>query len=169
MPQVTLRIRSNIPIVRQGFERLRKAVPEIGRMRLFSAAKELVRRMSIPGRAPTYPIRWDTAKQRRSFFASKGFGHGVPAVRTDRYISGWSVERHTAHSYTVVNKVLHARFVGGLLTRDTQSQIHKGRWPLLRDMFERVVATLPETVSRHLIKYIARGMKSVPTESESGE
>ena len=166
MPQVTFRIRSNIPIVRQGLENLCKAIPEVGRMRLYNAALELARRMGIPGLAPTYPIHWDSARQRRSFFASKGFGRGIPTVRTGRYISGWRVERRTVHSYTVINTVSHARFVGGLLTRDVQSRIHEGRWPLLSDMFEKVVATLPEAVTRHLIKYIARGMKGTPGEGE---
>lgn len=45
----------------------------------------------IPG-GPVYPIRWKTDKQRRAFFASKGFGRGIPTGRKNVIIKAWRAE-----------------------------------------------------------------------------
>lgn len=38
-----------------------------------------------------YPIKWKTDKQRRAFFASNGFGNGIPTKRTGEIIAAWRV------------------------------------------------------------------------------
>ena len=46
---------------------------------------------TIPG-GPVYPIRWKSNKQRRAFFASKGFGRGIPTGRKNVIINAWTAE-----------------------------------------------------------------------------
>lgn len=43
---------------------------------------------------PVYPIRWKTERQRRAFFATEGFGHGIPASRAQPpvVLEGWTIE-----------------------------------------------------------------------------
>lgn len=43
-----------------------------------------------PG-APKYPIRWTSERQRRAFFATDGFGRGIPTRRTGAVSQAWSV------------------------------------------------------------------------------
>lgn len=45
----------------------------------------------VPG-DPVYPIRWTNERQRRAFFASKGFGRGIPTKRTNKIINAWDAE-----------------------------------------------------------------------------
>ena len=49
------------------------------------ALKQLTR---IPG-PPRYPIRWTSERQRRAFFATGGFGRGIPTRRSDSIINEW--------------------------------------------------------------------------------
>lgn len=46
---------------------------------------------TVPGK-PQYPIRWKSEKQRRAFFASDGFGGGVPTVRKNVIIKAWHAD-----------------------------------------------------------------------------
>src|SRR5690606_2623187 len=46
---------------------------------------------ATPG-PPQYPIRWKSERQRRAFFATNGFGRGIPTQRTGAIQEAWSVE-----------------------------------------------------------------------------
>ena len=41
-----------------------------------------------PGK-PSYPIAWQTERQRRAYFATNGFGAGIPYRRTHALAQGW--------------------------------------------------------------------------------
>lgn len=38
-----------------------------------------------------YPIQWTSEKQKRAFFATKGFGRGIPTQRTGKLQSSWRI------------------------------------------------------------------------------
>ena len=42
---------------------------------------------------PHYPIRWKSERQRRAFFATEGFGRGIPASRSQppAVLEGWTL------------------------------------------------------------------------------
>ena len=40
---------------------------------------------------PHYPIIWQTPKQRRAFFATNGFGRGIPTQRSGKLQEAWAV------------------------------------------------------------------------------
>lgn len=46
---------------------------------------------TVPG-TPVYPIRWTSDRQRRAFFASRGFGRGIPTQRRNTLVNAWDVE-----------------------------------------------------------------------------
>jgi hypothetical protein len=62
-----------------------------------------------------YPIVWTTEKQRKAFFATDGFGAGIPTRRTGRTRSGWQlvglVTEQGAGSLAVENNEYAAQFV----------------------------------------------------------
>jgi len=63
-----------------------------------------------------YPIHWKTAKQRRAFFATDGFGRGIPSARTHELAKAWKVEVLSADaggSIIVSNKNPAASYVYG--------------------------------------------------------
>lgn len=53
-----------------------------------AALREITR---VPG-PPVYPIRWKSQRQRKAFFASRGFGRGIPTRRNYELLRGWHVE-----------------------------------------------------------------------------
>lgn len=83
----------------------------------FSEGDELLRELrQYPG-AVKYPIRWASERQRRAFFASNGFGRGIPTQRTNVLKDGWKLitdtTGHTAR-LMVLNTQAYERYVTGV-------------------------------------------------------
>lgn len=67
---------------------------------------------------PIYPIRFTTDRQRRAFFASKGFGRGIPARRGSppAVLEGWDAvftPTNDGGILALINPVDHVDFVQG--------------------------------------------------------
>lgn len=63
-----------------------------------------------------YPIHWKSAKQRRAFFATNGFGRGIPTPRTHALSNGWQTDitpLADGGDLTVYNSAPEAGFVYG--------------------------------------------------------
>ena len=64
-----------------------------------------------------YPIDWTTIRQQRAFFATRGFGKGIPYQRTGALNAGWNSISHTISglgtSITIWNERNYAQFVVG--------------------------------------------------------
>lgn len=71
-----------------------------------------------------YPIQWTSVKQRRAFFASNGFGAGIPYKRTRALARGWNAQIHrksdNASTLEIWNAQPYARFVVGTLSGNPQ-------------------------------------------------
>jgi hypothetical protein len=65
---------------------------------------------------PIYPIRWATARQRRAYFATGGFGHGIPSRRSGTLLRSW-VSRFFGDRQggvvTLSNPISYMRYVQG--------------------------------------------------------
>ena len=44
---------------------------------------------------PHYPIVWQSERQRRAFFATNGFGRGIPTERSGKLQAEWKVRQRT--------------------------------------------------------------------------
>jgi hypothetical protein len=105
--------------------------------------------MQVEGKPPTYPIQWDSDKQRRAFFATNGFGGGIPHVRKGAYIAGWK-QQTIRGGYQVANKLRYAGYIAGDLQGMRQSRIHKGRWAIFRRVVDRALKLAPKQVVSEL-------------------
>lgn len=82
------------------------------------------------GKAPGdvhYPIEWTSEKQRMAFFASKGFGHGIPYSRTGKLVLAWGARtdvRNDVTSIAVYNDAPAATYVYGDNKGEHQQQFH---------------------------------------------
>lgn len=89
-------------------------------------ALELLR--DTPGRV-VYPIEWKSIRQRRAYFASRGFGQGIPYQRTGALLDSWDVVftafGDEAGSMSAINTHPAARFVIGA---DQQPFHHNTGW-----------------------------------------
>lgn len=110
-----------------------------------NATKKIADKMNVAGKPPTYPIQWDSPKQRRAFFATNGFGGGIPHVRTGAYIAAWE-QKTIRGGYQVANMKRYAGYIAGDIMGKRQSRIHRGRWPVFRKVVDRILKTLPNEI-----------------------
>lgn len=83
----------------------------IGRLR----GRVLARLKVKPGK-PNYPILWQTEKQRIAYFASDGFGGGIPSTRTNKLLDSYDVkviDTPNGGVLSITNSDPKARFVVG--------------------------------------------------------
>ena len=63
-----------------------------------------------------YPLEWTSDKQRKAYFATNGFGGGIPYQRTGNLARGWRVEwDDTTNQMIVYNVNDYAKYVVGTL------------------------------------------------------
>jgi hypothetical protein len=106
----------------------------------------------IPG-PPKYPIRWTSEKQRKAFFATNGFGGGIPTRRTGRLPAAWRliVTATLQHGITVVarNDDPAAPFVYGAWQQAFHAETG---WPLATPILSQIAAeTLPVLVEDQIL------------------
>ncbi len=140
-----LTITSNVGLVRQGLEDLSADVPKIGRRRIYNTMLRIRSELRKPGEPVTYPIKWDSDLQRIAFFASDGFGKGIPTRRTGTYVAKYRIVR-ADNGYAIENTTRYGKYVGGSAYGTGQSRIHAGRWKLMRDVVDAQVAELPQEI-----------------------
>lgn len=114
------------------------------------------KRMMAEGKPVRYPIEWDSERQRRAFFATNGFGKGIPYRRTNRYRFGWR-DQMEPFGATLKNES-PAGAVGGLPS-GWQSRIHRGRWPYLLDVLFDELRKVPADVQHRLRYTVQAGRK----------
>lgn len=121
-----------------------------GTMRVLEAtAKRVQKRMNVEGEEITYPVQWDSQKQRRAFFATNGFGKGIPYQRTFGSASTWQVQ--TFSGGVSLSAPHPAGAVSGMPNRNWwQSRIHRGRWPWLKTELYAELARLPAEIMEAL-------------------
>jgi len=124
---------------------------------MHQVAENIKTRMMEEGKPIQYPVQWDSERQRLAFFATNGFGKGIPYQRNHQYRLGWKTERTPFNrQYRVLLSNKHpAGAVGGMVRNSQwQSRIHRSRWNYLPKILYEELAKLPQEVSNH-IKAIA--------------
>lgn len=111
---------------------------------LQETARNVKTRMSETGSPSTSPVAWDSEKQRRAFFASDGFGQGIPYHRTGAYERSWTVKKET--SGAVLMAPSPAAAIGGF-PAGWQSSIHRDRWNNLTKVLFDELGKIPAEIS----------------------
>jgi len=104
-----------------------------------------------PG-AVVYPVEWASERQRRAFFATNGFGHGIPYRRTHRYVHSWHVRgdyRGGLSEIRVYNDVDYAEYVGG---RQQQPFHANTGWTAAEPVTARIMAELDDIIADRLLQ-----------------
>jgi len=120
---------------------------------LFETASRIKDRL-VEGKAVRYPIDWDSPRQKRAYFATNGFGQGIPYKRTNRMVSGTRLER------VALGTNLRIPHPGGAVfglpgsPSTWQSRIHRNRWVYLLEVLFDELSKLPEHITN---KIRARG------------
>jgi hypothetical protein len=110
-------------------------------------AENIRKRIAVEGKPVRHPIQWDSERQRRAFFATNGFGQGIPYQRTGRMIAGIKTER------VPLGTNLRIPHPGGAVLglpgspSTWQSRIHRGRWVYLLEVLFDELSKVPERIS----------------------
>lgn len=139
-------------IVRKGLADLEAEIPKIARRDIYDMMREVRSIMRTPGRRPTYPIQWDSDKQRRYVLALLRSQDNLPYQRTDELPSGWDIER-TGHGYRLFNRAPQAVYLYGNFEGARQSKIHEGRHPIVQQAVEAHIVDLPPAIEQHITYY----------------
>jgi len=141
--------------LRRKLEKFRVLMPRETKADILDNLKLASVELQKPAPKPSYPISWDSEKQRRAFFASDGFGGGIPYVRTGRGSKAWQVQE-LATGGTLSNPTKQAVYIWGDNNGQNQSRIHKGRWPLFKKVVDRLKKTAPPSVQSVITGLIRR-------------
>lgn len=152
-------------LVRQGLQDLNREIPAIGASDIFEMMQRVKARVT---RYPPSPrrVRWDSEKQRRAFFATNGFGGGIPYQRTGVYGKSWYIRRNPRASraqqgYSLISNAeqrgrRYSKFVGGDAYGTSQSRIHSNRWAKVRTSLETEIKPLPRAIRSHIMMVARR-------------
>jgi hypothetical protein len=136
-------------IVRKGMEDLSRSIPLIGRQQIYFAVLHARTRLRKSAARPGHPIHWDSVRQRKAYFASDGFGRGIPTRRTGRYEQGWTIVKQ-ANGYSLENNTEGAQYIGGDFSGAWQSRIHQSRWPIANEVLADEIDTLPSDIENNI-------------------
>jgi hypothetical protein len=97
---------------------------------------------------PKYPIQWQSAKQRRAYFATNGFGHGIPYRRSGQLEQNWELDARkvgAAETAIVVgNDTPYASYVIG---REQQAMHANSGYPTIDSVTELVQQDVAEQLA----------------------
>lgn len=120
----------------------------------------LLAELAIEPGKPVYPIDWQSEKQRKAFFASNGFGGGIPYKRTGGATKEWDVRLVTGDNLialSVSNPNKYLRYVRGRQggrTGDQVQRMHKATgWTASAPIIDRYVERARDVFLKH---YYAR-------------
>lgn len=135
--------------LRMGMKNLSETLPRLADETILEALNHALDELRKPGASVTYPINWDSEKQRRAFFATNGFGKGIPYKRTGKLNRSWRITRASDSPqgrrygyYTIQSSLSYAKYVQGNARGGQQSNIHKGRWKLFVDIVRAAIGKL---------------------------
>lgn len=117
------------------------------------AEKRLIPQLQAEPSTVVYPVAWTTERQRRAFFATNGFGAGIPTRRTGKTRAGWALVGEItsagagAGALRVENNVPAARYV----YFPRQQQFHKNTGWVGSDTINRIVFEESEVLMNKLI------------------
>ena len=117
-------------------------LPDAALERLGVVVSAIRQEMTAPGSEVQYPIAWDTPRQQSAFFATNGFGKGIPTGRSGRYEEGWVVDEIT-NGFALFNPSPAAAISGYYQGEQWQSSIHAGRWLHIAVAVKDNIALLP--------------------------
>lgn len=119
----------------EGFSDLLAFVPDIAQEageRVFARYRDdYLRELSAYPDRVKYPIEWQSERQRRAFFATDGFGKGIPYRRTYTLQRAWQLRFDVisdGFTLSVINQTPYTPFVVGLLrpaANEWQQRFHR--------------------------------------------
>lgn len=152
--RVTFDVRDAIEIDERAIEDvIYQAIEDVS---AFFNRNEVVRdELTRPPGPVRYPIQWTTEKQRKAFFATNGFGRGIPTRRTGKVNSSWvytPIKTPNGGILVFKNTAPYAQFVFGTFDAlKPKQRFHTNTgWASLNDYTERIIDQLANSVQEEI-------------------
>lgn len=139
--------------------RLPRALEQAALPAFKKSADQIKRIMARPGLPVTYPIHWDSLKQKIFVILKLKEEDNLPYTRIDWRVKGWKVTQ-ISNGYSVGNLGNKIVFLNGTVTGTLPSAVHvqptgqsnifAGRWRLFRPVLNAVLARLPENILKEI-------------------
>jgi len=101
-------------------------------------SQQVDKRLRVEPGPVARPIQWTSEKQRKAFFATDGFGHGMPYKRQHKLVKAWEVRgdyTNTFSGITITNTAPAAQYVMG----KRQQEFHKNTgWPYAPSVLQAI-------------------------------
>ncbi len=98
------------------------------------------------------PYQWQSGKQRRAYFASNGFGKGIPYQRTNSLSDGWTTINDGVKT-AIVNDLPYATYV----MDEYQQRGHKADgWRLVSQIISTNIRGMYQQIDKVLREWIGR-------------
>lgn len=130
---------------------------EVAELDLLRAVQNIRDEMREEGKPIVYPVQWDSTKQRKAFFATNGFGRGIPTKRTGASVNAWKAIA-IQDGAQVSNPLAHIVYLSGqsiFAGSRRQSRIHEGRWKLFNVVAKAIISRLPQSIRSRLIQSVS--------------
>ena len=150
-------VQDDAQVVRQGLQSLGANIPTVGRLGIYRSVQRMATALHNDTEAPSVrPVHWDTIRQQKKYFASDGFGRGIPTERSGNTKAAWTIIE-LDNGYSLYNPTDAALHVYGDIDGKGQSRIHEGRQKLFSDTVAEGLfdGKLPDDVVRELRIYTA--------------
>lgn len=98
------------------------------------------------------PYLWNSEKQRRAYFATNGFGKGIPYTRSNSLKNGWKMIDNGVKAQ-VVNTVPYAGYV---VDADQQRGHAADKWRLVSAVIASNIVGMFQSINRVVQKWIDR-------------
>lgn len=96
------------------------------------------------------PYKWQSEKQRRAYFATDGFGGGIPYKRTDKLSQGWALNG-LPYRPVITNPEPHAPYVmGDALQRGHKADGWRHFMTVISDNLKGAMKAAEDAVKRYL-------------------
>lgn len=122
--------------------------PAVAMSVLEGAAERIQERMNHRIDKSDYPVTWDSEKQRRAFFATDGFGHGIPYNRTGDTV--WTISKPFQDAVSLFAPHPAGALFGFPDWDFWRSRIHRLTWPALRDVLFEEIEKIPAEILDNL-------------------
>lgn len=101
-----------------------------------------------------YPFVWTTEKQRRAFFATNGFGKGIPYNRTSEMVNKWKVDVFISDGAVIMSASNKSNKVKWVTGKKQQPGHFASGWPKHKETLSFWAQATKEEVSKALNKLV---------------
>lgn len=116
--------------------------------------------LSEYGEPPTYPIPWVSERQKRAFFASNGFGGGIPHERNGALPDSFEEAEVMASAGLVEGKVYSVAEWAHFVMGKDQSPIHQGRWRTDEQIAVEITPEVRELFASNYLRAIQEALSA---------